>query len=141
MTDAPRPEGMPQVCVGAVATRTNELLMVRRATDPGRGRWSVPGGRVEPGETLAEAVVRELEEETGLPGVCGPLIGWTEIIDDDHHYVVLDFDVTVLDNAAPTAGGDVSEASWVPVWTVPELPLVDGLAEFLSEHSIIETVA
>lgn len=129
----------PELCVGAVATRTNELLMIRRATEPGRGRWSVPGGRVEPGETMAEAVVRELEEETGLAGVCGGLVGWTEIL-DGHHYVVLDFEVTVLDRTDPVAGDDAMEASWVPVWTVPELDLVDGLAEFLSDAGIIETL-
>ena len=128
------------MCVGAIAERTNELLMVRRATQPGRGRWSVPGGRVEVGETLAEAVVRELEEETGLRGVCGSLRGWTEIIDEEHHFVVLDFDVTILDRADPRPGDDALEAAWVPVWTVPELALVEGLAEFLSDHGIIDTV-
>lgn len=122
-------------------TRTNELLMVRRANEPGRGRWSVPGGRVEPGETLAEAVLRELEEETSVVGVCGPMIGWTEVIDDNHHFVILDFEVTPLDVPQPIAGSDAREAAWVPVWTVPELDLVEGLAEFLAEHGIIETIA
>ncbi len=130
----------PELCVGAVATRTNELLMIRRGTDPERGRWSVPGGRVEPGETLAEAVVRELAEETGVTGVCGSLLGWTEIIDDAHHFVVLDFDVTVLDDRGPVAGDDASEAQWIPVWTVPELDLVAGLAEFLADAGIIDTL-
>jgi 8-oxo-dGTP diphosphatase len=115
--------------------------MVRRANEPGRGRWSVPGGRVEPGETLAEAVLRELEEETSVVGVCGPMIGWTEVIDDEHHFVILDFEVTPLDVSRPIAGSDAQEAAWVPVWTVPELDLVDGLAEFLAEHGIIETIA
>ena len=139
-TPPEHPAGRPELCVGAVATRTNELLMVRRATEPGRGRWAVPGGRVEAGETMAEAVVRELEEETGLLGVCGPLVGWTEIT-DGHHYVVLDFEVTVLDSSEPVAGDDAVEAAWVPVWTVPELDLVDGLAEFLADAGIIETLA
>lgn len=131
---------LPQVCVGAIATRTNELLMVRRATEPGRGRWSVPGGRVEPGETLAEAVVRELEEETSLEGVCGSLLGWTELIDEHHHFVILDFEVTVAGADEPIAGSDSTEAAWVPVWTVAELDLVDGLAEFLTDHGVIETI-
>lgn len=138
-TAAPPPD--PVVAVGAVVTRTNELLMVRRATQPGLGRWSVPGGRVMAGETLAEAVLRELEEETALVGICGPLIGWTELISQDHHFVILDFEVTVLDESAPTPGGDAAEADWVPVWTVPELDLVEGLAEFLAEHGVIETIA
>lgn len=132
----------PSLCVGAVVTRTNELLMVRRGTQPGRGLWSLPGGRVEGGETVAEAVLRELEEETGLEGLCGPMLGWTEVfVPGGEHYVILDFEVTVLGDAVPQAGDDATEAEWVAVWDVPERPLVDGLAEFLAEHGIIETIA
>lgn len=131
----------PELCVGAIVQRTNELLMVRRGTSPGRGLWSLPGGRVERGETLAEAVVRELAEETGLHGVCGPLIGWVERIGAGWHFVILDFEVVLLGDGDPTAGDDAAEASWVPVWDVPELPLVDGLAEFLSDHRIIDTIS
>jgi len=138
----PMPErsDRPEVCVGAVATRRDDLLMVRRGHGPGAGQWSVPGGRVERGETLAEAVVRELDEETALAGLCGPLLGWVERIEEDHHFVILDFDVVVLSTGEPVAGSDAAEARWVPVWDVPELDLVDGLAEFLSEHGIIETL-
>ena len=136
----PERSDRPEVCVGAVATRRDDLLMVRRGHGPGAGQWSVPGGRVERGETLAEAVVRELDEETALSGLCGPLLGWVERIEEDHHFVILDFDVVVLSTGEPVAGSDAAEARWVPVWDVPELDLVDGLAEFLSEHGIIETL-
>jgi 8-oxo-dGTP diphosphatase len=136
----PEPASRPEVCVGAVATRRDDLLMVRRGHGPGAGQWSVPGGRVQRGETLAEAVVRELDEETALAGLCGPLLGWVERIEDDHHFVILDFEVVVLSTEDPEAGSDAAEARWVPVWDVPELDLVDGLAEFLSEHGIIETL-
>jgi ADP-ribose pyrophosphatase YjhB (NUDIX family) len=114
--------------------------MVRRGHGPGAGQWSVPGGRVERGETLAEAVVRELEEETGLAGLSGPFLGWVERLDDDAHFVIMDFEVVVLSPDPPTAGSDAAEARWVPVWEVPELNLVDGMAEFLSEHGVIETL-
>ena len=130
----------PELCVGIVARRGDELLLVRRGHGPAAGEWSVPGGRVEWGETLAEAAVRELEEETGLRGVCGPLVGWTERIVEDHHFVILDFEVTLLDPGEPNPGGDAAEARWVPLWEVPELRLVDGLAEFLAEHGVIETL-
>lgn len=130
----------PEICVGAVAVRDDELLMVRRGHGPGAGEWSLPGGRVEPGETLAEAVVRELAEETGLDAVCGTFIGWVERLGDDHHFVIMDFDVVVMGPDEPVAGSDAAEAAWVPVWDVPELRLVEGLAEFLAEHGVIETL-
>ncbi|MDQ1442818.1 MAG: 8-oxo-dGTP diphosphatase, partial [Acidimicrobiaceae bacterium] len=85
----------PEVCVGALAVADDQLLMIRRGHGPAGGRWSVPGGRVERGETLAEAVVRELAEETNLEAMCDQFVGWVERISDDHHYLILDFMVTV----------------------------------------------
>ncbi len=90
----------PETCVGAIVRRDDALLLVLRGREPGRGRWSVPGGRVEAGETLARAVVRELKEETGLDGVCGPFVGWVERIGADHHFVILDFEVTDVGGVA-----------------------------------------
>jgi 8-oxo-dGTP diphosphatase len=130
----------PRVCVGAVVVRNEELLVVRRGHAPGKGQWSVPGGRVEAGEMLAEAVVRELAEETGLEGICGPLIGWVERIDEEHHYVILDFEVTLLEGGDGSAGSDADAVAWVPLGDVADLELVDGLAEFLHEHGIIDTI-
>jgi len=128
----------PEVCVGAVVVSDGRLLLVRRGRGPAQGEWSVPGGRVEPGETLAEAVVRELEEETGLSGVCGELVGWVERITEVFHHVILDFLVVVLDDGDPVAGDDAAEAAWVPLEDLGGLRLVDGLAEFLADHGIID---
>jgi 8-oxo-dGTP diphosphatase len=130
----------PEVAVGAVVVDDGSLLLVRRGRGPAAGEWSVPGGRVERGETLAEAVVREVAEETGLEVVCGPLLGWVERIGDDHHHVILDFEATLLGGAL-VAGDDAAEAAWVPAGEVTDLRLVDGLAEFLADHGIIETFA
>ncbi len=130
----------PEICVGAVAIHDATILMVRRGHGPAAGQWSVPGGRVEHGELLAEAVVREMLEETGLEAVCGELIGWVERFDDDRHFVILDFEVTVLEeDARPLAGDDATEARWVPLEEVVDLDLVDGVAEFLHEHGILST--
>lgn len=129
------------MCVGAVAVVDDRLLLVRRGHDPGAGLWSVPGGRVRWGETVAEAVVRELVEETGLEGVCDELLGWVERIDEDDHFVILDFRVTLLSVHDPVAGDDAADAAWVPLWEVTDLALVDGLAEFLAAHDVIELLA
>ncbi len=128
-----------ETCVGAVAIDAGQLLLIRRGRGAEVGRWSVPGGRVEPGETLAEATLRELREETGLEAVCGDFLGWVERIDGDHHFVVLDFLVLVLDDAEPRAGDDAAEVAWVPLGDVAEMPLVEGLAEFLHDHGILPT--
>jgi 8-oxo-dGTP diphosphatase len=127
--------------VGGIALDGESILLVRRGRAPGAGLWSVPGGRVEAGETLAEALIREIREETGLEGVCDHLVGWVERIDSDHHYVILDFMVNVLYPDDPVAGDDAAEAAWVPLSDVADLALVDGLAEFLHEHRILPTIA
>lgn len=132
---------VPQVCVGVIAVDDGRLLLVRRGRSPAAGEWSVPGGRVEPGETLAEAVVRELAEETGLEGVCGPLVGWVERVGAGHHFVILDFGVDVLEAITPRPGDDAAEAAWVPLEQVTERRLVEGLAEFLHEHGILDVIA
>jgi len=130
----------PELCVGAIAVQDGELLLIRRGHGPAAGQWSVPGGRVERDELLAEAVVREVREETGLEGVCGPLVGWVERFDEGTHFVILDFEVTVLDDQVPVAGDDAAEVAWVPLGDVIDRPLVDGLAEFLHEHGVLDVI-
>lgn len=129
-----------ELCVGAVVVDDGRLLLVRRGHGPAAGEWAVPGGRVEPGETLAAAVLRELREETGIEGLCGELAGWVERIGDDHHFVILDFHVTTLDPREPVAGDDAADAAWVPIDEVATLPLVDGLGPFLVDIGIIDEV-
>jgi 8-oxo-dGTP diphosphatase len=133
-------ERLPEVAVGAVAVFDDTLLLVRRGRGPAAGEWSVPGGRVRWGETLAEAVVRELAEETGIEAVCGELIGWVERISGTHHFVIFDFAATVLDAGTPVAGDDAAEAAWVPLAEVADLRLVDGLGEFLSENGYLPVI-
>jgi 8-oxo-dGTP diphosphatase len=130
----------PELCVGAVAVDDDRLLLVRRGRGPAQGTWSLPGGRVEHGETLAEAVVRELAEETGLEGVCDELIGWVERFEEGRHFVILDFGVTILDAGEPTAGDDAAEAAWVGLAEVTERRLSEGLAEFLHDHGILDSI-
>jgi 8-oxo-dGTP diphosphatase len=131
---------IPEVCVGAVVVDEEDLLLIRRGRGAAQGEWAIPGGRVQPGELLAEAVVRELLEETGLEGICEDFVGWAERISPDHHWVILDFRVTLLERREPVAGDDAAEAQWVPLMDVAELNLAEGLAEFLHDHGIVETI-
>jgi ADP-ribose pyrophosphatase YjhB (NUDIX family) len=129
-----------ELSVGAVVVDDERLLLIRRGHGPAAGDWAVPGGRLEPDELLQEAVVRELAEETGLEGVCGALVGWVERIDDDNHFVILDFFVDVLEPEPHRPGDDAVEVAWVPLNDVAERELVDGLAEFLHEHGVVRTI-
>ena len=122
--------------MGAVAVRDGELLLVRRGHEPEAGRWSLPGGRVEAGETLSQALEREVLEETGLEVRCGTLLGWVERIGPGHHFVILDFFVEVASGAL-RAGGDATEAAWVVLPAVAGLDLVEGLAGFLRDHRVL----
>jgi 8-oxo-dGTP diphosphatase len=128
----------PEVAVGAVALLDDAVLLVRRGRGPAAGEWSVPGGRVERGETVHTAVVREVLEETGLEVVVDRFLGWVERIDAAYHFVILDFAVTVLDaSVAAVAGDDAAEVAWVPLTELSELRLVDGLYEFLREVHVL----
>ncbi|MGZ8734603.1 MAG: NUDIX hydrolase [Acidimicrobiia bacterium] len=133
--------GVVAVAVGGVAVREDELLLVRRGHGPAAGTWSLPGGRVEFGEDLREALVREMLEETGLEIVVEQFLGWVERIGDDlepYHFVILDFRVHVFDpDATPTPGDDAAEVRWVPVAELAELALTDGLLDFLVDVDVI----
>lgn len=133
----PTPAGRVETAVGAVVRRGQEILLVRRGRGPGEGRWSLPGGRVDFGETLAQATAREVREETGLEVMVGRFLGWAERIGRrpaPYHYVILDFAADLVDpEAVPTAGDDAAEVAWVALDELETLPLVAGLTDFLAE--------
>ncbi len=110
-------------CVGGLAyDDEGRLLLVQRANDPGRGRWSLPGGRVEPGEDDAAALVREMREETGLDVEPGPLVGRVQ----RGRYAIADYRCTVRGGTL-RAGDDALDARFVDRAALAALPLVDLL--------------
>jgi 8-oxo-dGTP diphosphatase len=135
---------VPRVAVGGVALRRGGILLVRRANPPARGMWSLPGGHVELGETLQDALVREIREETGLAVAVRDFIDWTERIDlhadPPYHFVIVDFLVDVPDgNADPVAGSDAAEAAWVSLDDLGSYRLTDGLVDFLADHGLLSS--
>jgi len=132
------PSPHPEVCVGAVVVHGGELLLVQRGSGAGRGLWSVPGGRVEWGETLEEAVRRELHEETGLRALDVAPLGVVERIDETWHFVIHDFLATIESTDGACAGDDAAALAWVPLAEVrARSGVVPGLVEFLAEHGIL----
>jgi ADP-ribose pyrophosphatase YjhB (NUDIX family) len=128
----------PLVAVGAVAIRDDgALLLVRRGKAPALGRWSLPGGRVDWGETLSDALRREVIEETGLEVAPGKLAGLVERIylDEGFHYVILDYHVTVTGGTL-RPGSDVTDARWVLPSEMVRLELSDGLLEALRDFGL-----
>lgn len=131
-----------ELCVSAVVVDHDErVLMVKRATDPARGLWALPGGRVEPGETMREAVVRETAEEAGVSVLTEELVGWSERIDEQSHFVIATFGAVALESGDARPGGDAAEAEWVPLWEVSDLELAEGVLDFLSEHGYVSVIS
>jgi 8-oxo-dGTP diphosphatase len=131
-------------CVGAlVYDRRGRLLLIRRGQEPGKGLWSLPGGRVEPGETDHDAVVREVAEETGLRVRPGRLVGRVARPGPSGvRYEIADYACMVSDpdgSETPAAGTDATDARWVSAAEYAALPVVAGLTETLAEWGALPT--
>lgn len=123
-------------CVGGIVVdRDGRMLLIQRAHEPARGCWSLPGGRVEPGESDAEATAREVREETGLEVVVGRFVGMVERdAPDGSVYEVRDYlcDLTDPDDAAgAVAGDDAADVGWFTADEVRGLHCSPGLLEAL----------
>ncbi|SFK23641.1 NUDIX hydrolase [Amycolatopsis sacchari] len=116
-------------CVGGILHDPDgRLLVIRRGHEPGRGLWSLPGGRVEPGESDEQAVVREMREETGLEVRPGALVGMVV----RGRYEIYDYACEVTGGTL-RPGDDADEARWVDAAAFGTLRLTEGLAEALRE--------
>jgi len=125
-------------CVGAVVFDTQgRLLMIQRGHDPGAGLWSIPGGRIEPGETDEQALVRELLEETNLQVMVGKLVG--RVRREGPPGTVIDIRDYAATVAAGTlrAGDDAADARWVTTAELARLEVTEGLIEALTEWGVL----
>lgn len=112
----------PVPCAGVVCLRGDEVLLIRRGRPPLQGEWSLPGGRIEPGERAVEAALRELREETGVEAQITGLLDVVDGIfpDAGRHYVLIDYAARWI-SGEPVAGDDAAEARFVSLDEVEAL--------------------
>ncbi len=130
------PPPAPVPAVGVVCLRGGEVLLIRRGNPPRRGEWSLPGGRIEPGERAIHTALRELREETGVEA---EIVGLLDVVDGlfpeaGRHYVLIDYAARWL-SGEPVAGDDALEARFVP------LDQVESLVEWSETRRIIALAA
>jgi 8-oxo-dGTP diphosphatase len=126
-------------CVGAVIhDPTGRLLLIQRGHDPHRGLWSLPGGRIEAGESPEEAVVREVREETGLEVVPGRPVGRVQIPGDGVVFDVVDLACALTrTDAEPVPGDDAVAALFADAATLDGLPCTPLLVETLRGWGVL----
>jgi 8-oxo-dGTP diphosphatase len=129
----------PIVGVGAVIMLEGKILLEQRKNEPGRGKWSVPGGKVELGETPEKAVIRETKEETGLV-VDNPVL--IDVVSQvtlnengkvKYHFVIVDYFVR-LKSGKLEAASDAASLEWVPLGEVENKDLTTSFRNFFLEH-------
>jgi 8-oxo-dGTP diphosphatase len=134
------PSSRPQLAVSATIFRDDKILLVRRARSPAKGFYTLPGGRVEFGESLESALLREVDEETGLGIEIAGLSGWREVLPGPSgsggHFVIMSFAARWVANEV-VLNEELDDFKWLApdaLWdlTLGDLTLTDGLAEIIA---------
>jgi 8-oxo-dGTP diphosphatase len=123
----------PQLAVSAAIFRDGKILLVRRARSPAKGRYSLPGGRVEFGETLHAALHREVDEETALKIEIAGLAGWREVVPGTSgggHYVIMSF-AARWSSGEPVLNDEHDDFRWLAPESLGDLNVTDGLPEII----------
>jgi len=129
----------PRIGVGAVVVKDEQVLLIKRKFEPKAGMWTLPGGLVNVGETLQQAVQREIAEECGIRVQPKNIIDVIDVIEEDaqhrikYHYVVVDFEAEYISGTA-VPGSDVTAVKWVPKNKLTDLNLPESTREFFLKH-------
>jgi mutator protein MutT len=132
------PDG-PIVGVGAVIIRNGKILLEKRGNDPGRGKWSIPGGIVELGESPEHTVIREVQEETGLLVDAPELIDVVSSVTLDesgkvkYHFVIVDY-LVKLKGGTARAASDAAKLEWIPLDEVEQRNLTKSFRGFFEKN-------
>lgn len=134
----------PRLAVGGLVIRENKVLLVRRGKSPAFGEWAIPGGSVELGETLQEAVERELREETGLTVKAGEVCHVFDAVKRDDtgrirfHYVIIDLMADHV-SGEPAPASDATEAAWLPFAELENRPVNASTLQLLRKLGFIKS--
>ena len=129
----PEPLSRPQIAVSAAIFRDGNILLVRRARSPAKGFYSLPGGRVEFGESLHTALHREVDEETALRIEIIGLAGWREVLPgtaSNGHYLIMSF-AARWSSGEPVLNDELDDFRWLPPDGLSDLKLTGGLQEVI----------
>ncbi|MEM3378643.1 MAG: NUDIX hydrolase [Candidatus Bathyarchaeia archaeon] len=129
----------PVVGVGAIIIKDGKILLEKRKSAPAKGEWSVPGGLVELGESIEQAVIREVKEETGLDVASPRLVDVIDHISLDekgavkYHFVIIDYFVSVTGGEL-RAASDADDLKWVPLDEVEQYDLTESFRRFFRQN-------
>jgi len=133
----------PRVGVGAIILDGTRVLLARRGRAPSAGKWSIPGGLVDVGERLEDALLREIEEESGLRvrllGLCGVI---DRVVREQdavrYHYVIIDYAAEPVGGRLQ-AGSDAAEVRWVEVDELDQYDTTEGLADMVHRARAVQS--